>query len=98
MKANFEDFVKTDKIEENIEEITKQEESYIPELEQTIVKVVSQVMSDYFQMIEKQLANVSFDVSFVKTLVMQDDEKLKELYDKSYQKFTEVLKEKNISY
>lgn len=98
MKANFEDFVKTDKIKENPEEITKQEESHIPELEQTIVKVVSQVMSDYFQMIEKQLANVSFDVSFVKTLVMQDDEKLKELYDKSYKKFTEVLKEKNISY
>lgn len=98
MKANFEDFVKTDKIEENTEEITKQEESHIPELEQTIVKVVSQVMSDYFQMIEKQLANISFDISFVKTLVMQDDEELKKLYDKSYQKFTEVLKEKNISY
>lgn len=94
MKANFEDFVKTDKIEE----VTENENIHIPELEQTIVKVVSQVMSDYFQMIEKQLANVSFDVSFVKTLVMQDDEKLKELYDKSYQKFTEVLKEKNISY
>ena len=94
MKANFEDFVKTDKIEE----VTENENIHIPELEQTIVKVVSQVMSDYFQMIEKQLANVSFDVSFVKTLVMQDDEKLKELYDKSYQKFTEVVKEKNISY
>ena len=94
MKANFEEFVKTDKIEE----VTENENIHIPELEQTIVKVVSQVMSDYFQMIEKQLANVSFDVSFVKTLVMQDDEKLQELYDKSYQKFTEVLKEKNISY
>lgn len=94
MKANFEDFVKTDKIEEVIEN----ENIHIPELEQTIIKVVSQVMSDYFQMIEKQLANVSFDVSFVKTLVMQDDEQLKELYDKSYQKFTEVLEEKNISY
>lgn len=94
MKANFEDFVKTDKIEE----VTENENIHIPELEQTIVKVVSQVMSDYFQMIEKQLANISFDISFVKTLVMQDDEKIKELYDKSYQKFTEVLKEKNISY